>query len=137
MGERIILLVEDNPDDVALILRSMKENEIQYQMIVAKDGLEALEYIFCDGHYRRREDCVLPVFIMMDIRLPKMNGLEVLKQIRSDERTRLLPVVMLTSSDEECDLIESYTLGANSYVRKPVNFNHFQRVIGQLLAELE
>ncbi|MFC1569714.1 response regulator [bacterium] len=133
MENKVILLVEDNPDDAALMLRTIKESEIQNQIVVAHDGAEALEYVFCQGDYKQREDCELPIFIILDIRLPKINGLEVLKQIRNDERTKLLPVVMLTSSDEECDLIESYTLGANSYVRKPVNFIQFQNVVEQLI----
>jgi len=133
MKEQTILLVEDNPDDAELVLRTMKKQELHYNAVVARDGSEALDYIFCAGMYDGRENCIPPALIMMDIRLPKISGLEVLRKVRNHNPTKLLPVVMLTSSDEEHDLIESYTLGANSYIRKPVNYHRFQAVVNQLI----
>ena len=132
MDNKVILLVEDNQDDEELTIRTLKKNNILNDIIVAHDGIEALDYLFGTGKYKDRDMSIMPVIIMLDIKLPKINGLEVLKRIRSDERTKLLPVVILTSSDEERDLIESYMLGANSYVRKPVNFTQFQKAVQQL-----
>ena len=132
MGEKVILLVEDNPDDEELTIRTLKKHHILNEVEVVRDGSEALDYLFCKGKYAKNKCHVLPVIIMLDIKLPKINGLEVLRRIRSDERTKYIPVVILTSSDEERDLIESYKLGANSYVRKPVNFNEFQEAVRHL-----
>lgn len=129
MGNKNILLVEDNPDDVELTLRAFKKNNISNNMIVVQDGAEALDYLFGKGMYKERDIKDLPVLIMLDLNLPKINGLGVLKAIRENETTRLLPVVILTSSTEEQDLIESYKLGANSYICKPVDFNDFTEVM--------
>jgi two-component system response regulator len=132
MDERIILLVEDNPDDEELTIRTLRKNHIKNDIVVVQDGVEALEYLFGMGKYSNRDITKMPVLIMLDIKLPKLNGLEVLKKIKNDNRTRLIPVVILTSSDEERDLIESYKFGANSYVRKPVDFVEFQKSVQQL-----
>jgi two-component system, response regulator len=129
MNNKIILLVEDNPDDVALTLRAFKKNNISNKVIVASDGLEALDYLFGRGKYAERDIKDIPVVVLLDLKLPKINGLEVLKTIRQDEALKLLPVVILTSSSQEEDVISGYKLGANSYIRKPVNFNDFQQVI--------
>jgi two-component system response regulator len=125
MDEKSILLVEDNPDDVDLTLRAFKQNNISNKVIVARDGVEALDYLMGTGMYKGRNVLDLPVVVLLDLKLPKIDGLEVLKQIRNSEITRLLPVVILTSSIEENDVIKSYKLGANSYVRKPVDFTQF------------
>jgi len=130
--KKIILLVEDNPDDEMLTLRAMHKNKIANEIIVARDGAEALDYIFCTGNYEQRDITEIPQVILLDLNLPKIGGLEVLKRIRSDDRTALYPVVVLTSSKEERDLVESYRLGANSYIRKPVDFNQFSDAIRQL-----
>lgn len=132
MNKKVILLVEDNPDDVALTMRSFKKNNIMNEVIVAADGKEALDYLFGRGDYATRDMTCMPILTLLDLKLPKVDGLEVLKQIRADERTRLLPVVILTSSKEEHDLIEGYKLGANSYIRKPVDFNQFNEAVKQL-----
>ena len=132
MEEKIILLVEDNPDDVTLTERALKKSHILNKLIVARDGAEALDYIFGTGNYSGRDTAIMPEVILLDLKLPKIDGLEVLKRIRSDKRTNILPVVILTSSKEENDLITGYTLGANSYIRKPVNFNQFVEAIRQL-----
>jgi CheY-like chemotaxis protein len=129
MKEKIILLVEDNPDDVALTIRALKKNNILNKMIVANDGVEALDYLFGTGVHAGRDVKELPVVILLDLKLPKIDGLEVLKRIRQNELTRLLPVVILTSSAEDTDKINGYTLGANSYVRKPVDFAQFTEAI--------
>jgi two-component system, response regulator len=123
--EKIILLVEDNPDDVDLTLRAFKQNNIYNKVIVARDGEEALDYLMGTGMYEGRDGKDLPVVILLDLKLPKINGLEVLKRVRSNEITKLLPVVILTSSLEDTDLINGYKLGANSYIRKPVDFKQF------------
>jgi two-component system, response regulator len=123
--EKIILLVEDNPDDVDLTLRAFKQNNIFNKVVVARDGVEALEYLMGTGMYAGRDVKDLPVVTLLDLKLPRMDGLELLKIIRSHEITRLLPVVILTSSIEEQDVINSYKLGANSYIRKPVDFSQF------------
>ena len=125
MEDKIILLVEDNPDDVDLTLRAFKRNNILNKVVVAKDGAEALEYLMGTGTYAGRDTKDMPVVILLDLKLPKIDGLEVLKRIRSNQSTRLLPVVILTSSNEEQDIVSGYKLGANSYIRKPVNFNQF------------
>ena len=125
MEEKIILLVEDNPDDVELTLRAFKKNNILNQVIIAKDGVEALDFLFGTGTYAGRELKDLPVVILLDLKLPKIDGMEVLKRIRQDNRTKLIPVVILTSSAEPKDVVNGYSLGANGYVRKPVEFGQF------------
>lgn len=132
MDKKTILLVEDNPDDQELTLRALKKNQIMNEVVVASDGAEALDYLFCSGKYADREQKELPEVILLDLKLPKIDGLEVLKRIREDERTQLLPVVILTSSTEENDLFNSYKLGCNSYIRKPVNFEKFTEAVKQL-----
>ena len=132
MEEKIILLVEDNPNDEALTLRALKKANIQNEIVVARDGVEALEYLFGEGAHAGRDTDERPQIILLDLKLPKVNGLQVLQRIRSDERTRRLPVVVFTSSGEEEDLIKSYDLGANSYVRKPVEFEQFMDATRQL-----
>ena len=130
--KKIILLVEDNPDDEMLTLRAMQKNNIANEIVIARDGAEALDYIFGTGKYDQRDPAEIPQLVLLDLNLPKVGGLDVLKRIRSDERTALYPVVILTSSKEERDLVESYRLGANSYIRKPVDFNQFSEAIRQL-----
>ncbi len=132
MTDRAILLVEDNPDDEALTLRAFKKHNITNEVVVARDGAQALEYLFGTGRYAGRDMELMPQLILLDLKLPKVDGLEVLRQLRADDRTRLLPVVVLTSSTEERDLVESYRLGANSYVRKPVDFTQFVEAARQL-----
>jgi two-component system response regulator len=132
MEEKIILLVEDNPDDVELTIRALKKNNISNRMVVAKDGVEALDYLFGTGVHAAKNLKELPVVILLDLKLPKIDGLEVLKRIRQNELTRLLPVVILTSSAEEKDKINGYKLGANSYVCKPVDFAQFTEAIKTL-----
>ena len=129
MDKKIILLVEDNPDDEALTLRAFRKNNIVNEIVVARDGAEALDYLFSEGGYAGRDVSVMPQIILLDLKLPKIDGLEVLQRIRSDERTRLIPVIILTSSKEEQDLVEGYSLGANSYIRKPVDFAQFTEAI--------
>jgi len=129
---RCILLVEDNPDDEALTLRALRKNHIANTVVVARDGVEALDYLFGRGSYAGRDIADLPQVVLLDLKLPKLDGLEVLRRMREDERTRLLPVVILTSSREQQDMLDGYGLGANSYVRKPVNFEQFVRVVEQL-----
>ena len=128
----MILLVEDNPDDEALTLRAFRKNKIGNEIIVVHDGEEALDFLFRRGAFSTRDPDKVPQIILLDLKLPKIDGLEVLRQIRADPRTRLLPVVILTSSKEEQDLIEGYGQGANSYVRKPVDFNQFLDAVKQL-----
>jgi two-component system, response regulator len=130
--EKMILLVEDNPDDEALTLRAFRRNNMKNRIVVVRDGEEALDFLFCRGAYATRDPDEVPEIILLDLKLPKIDGLEVLRQIRADLRTRLLPVVILTSSKEEQDLIEGYSQGANSYVRKPVDFNQFVEAVKQL-----
>ena len=132
MNHKIILLVEDNPDDEALTIRSLRKGNIANEVVVARDGAEALSYLFSSEPMPDGRNQIVPELILLDLKLPKVNGLEVLRLIRADERTRLLPVVVLTSSDEEPDLIESYKLGANSYVRKPVEFHEFADAVRQV-----
>jgi len=132
MESKTILLVEDNPDDEALTLRALKRNNILNEVIVARDGAEALDYLFACGAYSGRDTSKQPEVILLDLKLPKVDGLEVLQQIRQDERIRRLAVVILTSSNEERDIIAGYDLGANSYIRKPVDFNQFMEAVRQL-----
>ena len=132
MGDKIILLVEDNADDVTLTERALKKSHILNKLVVAKDGVEALDYLFGTGIWAGRDISNMPEVVLLDLKLPKINGLEVLQRMRADNRTKLLPVVILTSSREENDLIAGYTLGANSYIRKPVNFNQFVDAVRQL-----
>ncbi|MCA9581338.1 MAG: response regulator [Myxococcales bacterium] len=131
-SDRVILLVEDNPMDEELTLRALKKSNIANPVVVAHDGVEALDYLFRRGAHADRPPSALPQVILLDLKLPKLDGLEVLKAIRLDERTKLLPVVILTSSVEEQDLIQGYSLGANSYIRKPVDFVQFSEAVRQL-----
>jgi len=132
MNRDLILLVEDNPDDEALTLRALKKNNILNPVVVAHDGVEALDFLFATGIYEGRDVKERPTVILLDLKLPKVDGLEVLKRLRSDERTSLIPVVVLTTSNEEQDIIRSYSLGVNSYVRKPVEFEEFIKAVGLL-----
>ena len=132
MRDDVILLVEDNPDDELLTLRALKKNNFTNEVVVARDGVEALDYLFATGEYAGRDASVMPQLILLDLKLPRVDGLEVLRRLRSDERTRLLPVVILTSSKELEDMLDSYGSGANSYVRKPVNFEQFVWAVEQL-----
>ena len=132
MEPPVILLVEDNPDDEALTLRALKRANVGNQIIVARDGVEALDYLMGTGTHAGRDTRDLPQVVLLDLKLPRIDGLEVLRRIRADERTRLLPVVILTSSNEERDRMEGYALGANSYVRKPVDFTEFVDAVRQL-----
>ncbi len=132
MKSKVILLVEDNPDDVQLTLRALKKSNILNEVVVAQDGVEALDYLFGTGKYSGRDTKVLPQMVLLDLKMPRMDGLEVLQRIRWDERTRLQPVVILTTSSEDRDRVESYKLGANSYIRKPVDFNQFSEAVRQL-----
>lgn len=132
MRQKSILLVEDSPDDEALALRALKQNNIVNEVVVARDGVEALDYLFRRGAHAGRDASIQPAVILLDLKLPKIDGLEVLKLLRADEHLKLLPVVILTSSKEEQDLIDSYRLGANSYIRKPVDFTKFVEAVQQL-----
>ncbi|HEY2980538.1 MAG TPA: response regulator [Anaerolineales bacterium] len=132
MEEKMILLVEDNRDDEELTLRALRKNNIGNTVNVVRDGAEALDFLFCAGEYAQRDIRDVPQVILLDLKLPKIDGLEVLRRVRADERTRLLPVVILTSSKEEQDLIEGYKQGANSYVRKPVDFTQFVEAVREL-----
>ena len=130
--DNIILLVEDNADDEALTLRALQKHHLGNDVVVTRDGEEALEFLFGTGRYATRDMTHRPQVVLLDLKLPKIDGLEVLRRIRADERTRILPVVVLTSSNEQRDIIQAYGLGTNSYVRKPVNFNEFVEAVGQL-----
>jgi two-component system, response regulator len=132
MKHKQILLVEDNPDDEALTVRALKKSNVANEIIVMRDGAEAIDYLFGEGSFAGRETNDLPQVVLLDLNLPKLDGLGVLRRIRSDLRTRLLPVVILSSSDEDHDRIQSYSLGANSYVRKPVDFAQFLKAAAQL-----
>ena len=132
MANKMILLVEDNADDEALTLRALKRNNIVNEVFVVRDGAEALDFLFCMGAYVDRDPRHMPQVTLIDLKLPKVDGLEVLRRLRADDRTRLLPIVILTSSREEKDVIEGYQFGANSYVRKPVDFNEFLEAARQL-----
>jgi two-component system response regulator len=131
MNEKVVLLVEDNPDDVDLTLRSFKKHHIANQVVVSKNGADALDYLLCKGPYAGREPGN-PIVVLLDLKLPKVDGIEVLRQIRSNERTKTIPVVILTTSNEERDKAASYELNANSYVRKPVDFDQFMEATRQL-----
>ncbi len=130
--QKIILLVDDNPDDELLAIRALRKNNIGNEIIVAHDGVEALDYLFGTGKYEGRDLSEMPQIVLLDLKLPKIDGLEVLKRIRGNEMTKLLPVAVLTSSKEEKDLVNSYSLGANSYIRKPVDFDQFCESVRQL-----
>jgi CheY-like chemotaxis protein len=132
MEDKMILLVEDNADDEALTLRALKKNNIGNTVVVVRDGAEALDFLFCSGIYADRDPRDKPQVILLDLKLPKVDGLEVLRRIRADPSTRTLPVVILTSSKEEQDVVNSYLIGVNSYVRKPVDFIQFVEAIRQL-----
>lgn len=132
MQRKVILLVEDNEDDELLTIRGLNDAQILNEVVVAHDGVEALDYLFGKGEYAGRDTSEMPQVVLLDLMLPRLNGLEVLRQIRQDPRTELLPVVILTSSREEEDVIRSYELGANSYVRKPVKFADFANAVKQL-----
>jgi CheY-like chemotaxis protein len=132
MEQKYILLVEDNPDDVELTLLAFKKYNIKNDLVVIQNGAEALDYLFAEGAYAGRDLSNMPTVILLDLKLPKMGGLEVLRRIRADERTKFLPVVILTSSKEEQDLINGYKFGANSYVRKPIDFAQFTEAARQL-----
>ncbi|HET7317499.1 MAG TPA: response regulator [Nitrospirota bacterium] len=132
MKSKIILLVEDNPDDVKLTERALKKSKILNELMVAQDGVEAVDYLFGTGKYAGRDTKALPQVVLLDLKMPRMDGLEVLQRIRTDERTKLLPVVVLTTSSEDRDRVESYKLGANSYIRKPVDFDQFVSAVQNL-----
>src|ERR1700686_4071549 len=129
---KTILLVEDNADDEELTIRALKKNNVTNSLVVARDGVEALDYLFGTGAHAGRDTAVLPGLVLLDLKLPKIDGLEVLRRIRADGRTRRMPVTVLTSSKEEQDVIKSYNLGANSYIRKPVDFVQFTEAVRQL-----
>jgi CheY-like chemotaxis protein len=131
-NDHVILLVEDNPDDEALTLRALQKNKITNEVVVARDGVQALDYVFGTGAYAGRDTSIAPQIILLDLKLPKIDGLEVLRRLRSDSRTKLTPVVILTSSNEERDLLAGYDFGANSYVRKPVDFDQFAEAVRYL-----
>ncbi|MDQ8021025.1 MAG: response regulator [Moraxellaceae bacterium] len=131
-SDRPILLVEDNPDDEALTLRAFGKNRIPNEIVVARDGVDALDYLFGTGRHAGRDMGIMPAVVLLDLKLPRIDGLEVLRRIRADSRTALLPVVVLTTSREQQDIHEAYSLGANSYVRKPVDFEKFLQTVGQL-----
>ncbi len=130
--DKLILLVEDNPDDELLTIRAFEKNHLANRIEVVRDGQEALDFLFCEGNYADRDPDDMPVLVLLDLKLPKLDGIEVLRQIRSDPRTQLLPVVVLTTSRQEQDIINSYQLGANSYIAKPVDFNEFMESVRQL-----
>ena len=132
MSEKFILLVEDNPDDEALTLRALKKNNISNDVHVARDGVEALDFLFCRHDHAERNSGHQPQLILLDLKLPRLDGLEVLREIRSNPVTQLLPVVILTTSNEERDVVGCYELGANSFIRKPVDFNQFIEAVRQL-----
>lgn len=132
MTSQVILLVEDNPSDIGLTRRAMEKSGISNPLVVAEDGQDALDYIFCDGVHSAREIADTPLLVLLDLKLPRVDGLEVLRRIRADARTRRIPVVILTSSSEERDVTAGYDNGTNSYIRKPVDFYQFAEVIKQL-----
>ena len=129
MKAKTILLVEDNPDDVKLTERALRQSNVANRIVVARDGAEALDYLFCSGAFAGRDKSEHPALVLLDLKLPKVDGLEVLKRLRGDKRTRLLPMVILTSSREQQDLINGYSLGANSYLVKPVDFEKFSEAV--------
>src|SRR6202167_1284166 len=126
------MLVEDNPDDEALTVRALRKSKVMNEIVVARDGVQALDYLFCEGTHAGRDTSEMPQVVLLDLKLPKLDGLGVLRRLRADERKRLLPVVRLTSSNEEQDRVNGYGLGANSYVRKPVDFEQFVAAATQL-----
>jgi two-component system response regulator len=128
-SNQLILLVEDNPDDVELTMRALTKNRISTEVVVVRNGVEALDFLFATGAYSGRDREILPDLTLLDLKLPKVDGLEVLRRMRADPRTRMLPVVVLTLSNEEEDIIEAYQLGVNSYVRKPVDFDRFNELL--------
>ena len=132
MAEKTILLVEDNPDDEELTLRALRQAKVANEVIVARDGIEALDYLFGKGKFEGRDPAQWPAVVLLDLKLPKLNGLEVLQRMRADPLTKLIPVVILTSSSEDEDKLKSYASGANSYVRKPVEFSSFANAVAQL-----
>ena len=132
MREKIILLVEDNPDDEELTIRSLRKANMVNEIVVARDGREALDYMFCEGQFSGRDPLIMPAMVLLDLKLPKLSGLEVLRQIKANSRTKIVPVVVLTSSSEDEDMLNSYQSGANSYVRKPVAFGDFADAVSQL-----
>ncbi len=132
MKNKVILLVEDNPDDVKLTMRALQKSKILNEVVTAQDGVEALDYLFGTGKFAGRDPSRKPQVILLDLKMPRMDGLEVLRRMRSDEMTKLLPVVVLTTSSEEQDRVESYKLGANSYIRKPVDFDQFVDAVQHL-----
>lgn len=132
MNTRPILLVEDNPDDEALAVRAFAKINISNKIVVARDGVEALDYLFGEGAHAGRDISQRPSVVLLDLKLPKIDGLEVLRRIRENEATKIMPVVILTSSKEEQDMVQGYNLGANSYVRKPIDFNEFVSAVSQL-----
>jgi two-component system response regulator len=134
VNKRVILVVEDSPTDEALLLRALNKSGIKDTVVTVKDGEEALEYLFATGRYESRHPADLPAVVLVDLNLPKLDGLEVLRRMRSDYRTKLLPVAIFTSSIEEQDLINGYSLGANSYVRKPIEFSKFSKVVAQVVS---
>ncbi|MFW5444308.1 MAG: response regulator [Methylococcaceae bacterium] len=129
---KTILLVENNPDDQLLTIRALKKNNLKNHIVLVEDGREALDYLFGEGKYEDRDVSDMPTVILLDLKLPKINGLGVLKQVREHERTKLIPVVILTSSIEESDLIDSYNIGANSFISKPVDSKDFIKAVSQL-----
>jgi two-component system response regulator len=132
MSERTILLVEDNPDDEEFTLRSLRRAHVRNEIVVARDGSEALDYLFGQGLHAGRDLAAMPAVVLLDLKLPKLSGIEVLRRIRADAQTRFIPVVVLTSSNEEEDMLDSYESGANSYVRKPVEFGAFADAVARL-----
>ena len=132
MEKKTILLVEDNPDDEELTLRALRKANIVNDVFVVRDGQEALDFVFCNGKYAGREEQSIPAVILLDLKLPKLNGIDVLLRLRADPRTKLVPVVVLTSSSEDEDMLRSYESGANSYVRKPVEFAAFAEAVTQV-----
>jgi CheY-like chemotaxis protein len=132
MNKKVIMLVEDSPGDEELAVRALRKNHITHDLVVARDGVEALDYLFGTGTHAERDSAELPTVVLLDLKLPKIDGLEVLKRLRKDERTHLLPVVILTSSKEDNDRLAGYSSGANSFVRKPIDFSEFSEAIRQL-----
>jgi two-component system response regulator len=132
MGEKLILLVEDNPDDEELTVRSLRKSGVANDIAIARDGSEAVEFLFCQGRHEGRNPEIMPAVVLLDLKLPKLSGIDVLKRMRADPRTQYIPVVVLTSSSEDEDMVRSYESGANSYVRKPVNFEAFVQAVSQL-----
>ena len=132
MSDKLIMIVEDNPDDEELTLRALRQGKVANEIVVTRDGAEALEFMFGTGKYQGRDVSRTPAVILLDLKLPKLGGLEVLQRLRADDRTKLVPVVVLTSSSEDEDMLQSYRSGANSYVRKPVEFGAFVNAVSQL-----